>query len=254
MNISERLDEALFRLVPWDEVSKCYLAYHRNRYRYLIEILALLLNQEQRGNSGAPRILDVGPSHQTTLIKLLFPTVTLETMGYYNPNLAELETVVHTQCDLNHAASGPDSPSSDRYDLIVLCEVLEHLYTPPTKVLRMFYSLLRPGGLLLLQTPNPVSLMKRLLLLKGYSPFEIIRDDTTNPGHYCEYTLPDLLYLAKLSDYEVVQFSVKNYFGEPRWLYDLLCSMLPDQLGDGITLLLRRPLKDEPTCLNLDSA
>jgi SAM-dependent methyltransferase len=249
MNLASLFPEAFSKLSPWDKASERYLAYHKLRYRYLMEVLDGLLRREPAGRSGNVSILDVGPSHQTTLIRLLFPNPVLATMGYHNPHLTGLNTVLHTHFDLNQACQESNWPSGNHYDLIILGEVLEHLYTPPTMVLRMFRSLLRPGGHLVIQTPNPVSLMKRLLLLKGHSPFEIIRDDTMNPGHYCEYTVPDLLYLARIADYAVDQYSVTNYFGEPNWLYDLACRLLPGPLGDGITMVLRRPMAEGPAGL-----
>jgi len=238
--------EAFLRLSPWDRIAKGYLDYHQRRYVFLIEVLRCVLTKERTASRAEVKILDVGPSYQTNLIRLLFPASVLSTMGYHNPYLAELEGVAHLQFDLNQSAQESCWPLGKEYDVIVLAEVLEHLYAPPTKVLKMFRSLLRPGGVLLIQTPNPVSLMKRLLLLKGHSPFEIIREDTTNPGHYCEYTVPDLLYLAKFAEYEVIEYFVKNYFGEVNRIYDLACQLLPGPLGDGITMVLRRPMAEGP--------
>jgi len=246
MNFSSLLSEAFKKLSPWDSIAETYLGYHKRRYFYLLTLLETLLCEKLAGQSSTLRILDVGPSHQTTLIRLLFPTSVLVTMGYHNPYLPALETVEHIQFDVNHATVESQWPPGQKYDIIILAEVLEHLYAPPPKVLRMFRSFLEPGGLLLIQTPNPVSLMKRLLLLKGRSPFEIIRDNSEDPGHFCEYTVPDLHYLAQLANFEVAQYSVRNYFGRPNWLYDLACHLLPGPLGDGITIVLRRPTTEEP--------
>ena len=68
------------------------------------------------------------------------------------------------------------------YDVIVFAEVIEHLYTAPELVLPYLRELLVLGGVLLLQTPNAVSLRKRAKLLLGVNPFERIRTERDNPG------------------------------------------------------------------------
>lgn len=54
-------------------------------------------------------------------------------------------------------------------DLIFLGEVLEHLVYPH-EFIEQAIRLLRPGGLLLLSTPNLATWHNRLLMLSGYSP------------------------------------------------------------------------------------
>ena len=152
-----------------------------------------------------------------------------------------MEGVEHTQFDLNAAAEEARWPRLAPFDVILLAEVIEHLHVPPTRVLQMLRSLSQPGGVLLIQTPNPVNLARRLALLGGTSPFEIIRDDTNNPGHYCEYTVENLKFLARVTDMEVIEHTVTNYFGTRKPLYNLVCAMLPGRMAEGITILMRRP-------------
>ncbi len=222
-----------------DADAASYLDFHRRRYEYLIGFVDRIL-RAQTPRAGEPlRVLDVGMSHQTLLINDLFPRVELSTLGFYDERYANTRAV-HTEFNLNGASPDAFLPLPP-FDLILLAEVIEHLYTPPTRVLAMLKELLRPGGVLLIQTPNPVNLARRLALLAGRSPFEIIRDEPNNPGHYCEYTVEDLLFLAETTGFDVLEFSVKNYFGEHKPLYNLVCNLLPGHLAEGITMLLRRP-------------
>jgi trans-aconitate methyltransferase len=214
-----------------------YLQYHRRRYEYLMDHVGRLLE----GFTGRARVLDIGMSHQTLLLRALHPEAELETLGYYDHRFPRMEEVRHTDYDLNDAADEARWPEMEPYDLIVLAEVIEHLYAPPTRVLRMLRRLLRPGGALLIQTPNAVNLRRRLALLRGHSPFEMIRDDMRNPGHYCEYTVENLMELARAAGLETGEYAVRNYFGEREPLYDLLCAALPGRMADGITMVLRRP-------------
>ena len=78
------------------------------------------------------------------------------------------------------------------YELIIMAEVIEHLYTSPSLVLGFLQSLLRPGGLLIVQTPNALAIGRRFKMLLGRPPFELIRENPYNPGHFREYTAREL--------------------------------------------------------------
>ncbi|HXU02733.1 MAG TPA: methyltransferase domain-containing protein, partial [Polyangia bacterium] len=142
------------------------------------------------------------------------------------------------------------------YDVIVFAEVIEHLYTAPELVLPYLRDLLVPGGVLLLQTPNAVSLRKRAKLLLGVNPFERIRPERDNPGHFREYTASELKDLLAGAGFSIDQVWMKHYFDvryarhnrgdEPPQLVvgalkNALYRMLPASLREGITILARRP-------------
>lgn len=233
--------EAVRALIAPDADAASYLDYHRRRYQYLLEFVERILRGQVRRGGERLRVLDVGMSHQTRLVRAVFPDAELSTLGFYDHRFERMEGVEHTDFNLNEAADEACWPVLEPFDIILLAEVIEHLHVPPTRVLGMLRHLLRPGGVLLIQTPNPVNLARRLALLGGKSPFEIIRDDATNPGHYCEYTVEQLTYLADVADLEVVEYSVRNYFGASKPLYNLACNLLPGRMAEGITILLRRP-------------
>ncbi|MFN0102926.1 MAG: methyltransferase domain-containing protein [Bryobacteraceae bacterium] len=232
--------EAVRTLTAPDADAARYLEYHRRRYEYLLEFVNRIFRGQIRREGEPLRVLDIGMSYQTGLIRAVFPDVELATLGFYDHRFPPMEGVRHTQFDLNAADDEARWPALEPFDLILLAEVIEHLYVPPTRVLRMLRRLLRPGGGLLIQTPNPVNLARRLALLRGRSPFEIIRDDASNPGHYCEYTVEDLLYLASVAEFEVVEYSVVNYLGARQPLYNLACTLLPGRMAEGITIWMRR--------------
>lgn len=237
----EAVREAVQALKAPDSDTASYLDFHRRRYAYLMQHVGRVLDGQVPRDGEPPRVLDVGMSHQTSLLSRLFPHVQLATLGFYDKRFPQKDGVSHTQFNLNRAADEEQWPQLEPFDLILLAEVIEHLYVPPTRVLRMLRSILRPGGVLMIQTPNPVNLARRLGMLAGRSPFEIIRDDMTNPGHFCEYTVEHLQYLAGVTGLEVIDYEVSNYFGQKKPLYNLACSLLPGRLAEGITILLRRP-------------
>lgn len=214
-----------------------YLQFHQRRYQFLLDIL----HRVEKSQRPFGRLLDVGLSHQTLLFQEAFPQATVDTLGYFDHRFTGQLRGRHIHFDLNHAADSASWPPIVPYDIVVMAEVLEHLYTAPTQVLACAASWLRPGGTLIVQTPNPISLGKRVGLLFGHSPFEIIREDPTNPGHFCEYTATDLREIARRAHLEVTGLWLRNYFGPRAPLYDLACLLLPGQLHDGITVTLRKP-------------
>jgi SAM-dependent methyltransferase len=169
---------------------------------------------------------------------------------------AELSTGRHYCFDLNETQYRDRWRSGlGPYDLVVFAEVIEHLYTAPELVLDFLGRLLVPRGLLLLQTPNAVSLGKRVKFALGINPFERIRVDRLNPGHYREYTLNELLDILRRSQFSAERTWRRYYFDtrfarhevgneEPRMISGSIRNfgyrLLPPSLREGITVLARR--------------
>jgi 2-polyprenyl-3-methyl-5-hydroxy-6-metoxy-1,4-benzoquinol methylase len=60
----------------------------------------------------------------------------------------------------------------NRFDVIVLSEVLEHLPYSPLKMFREFRRVLKPGGVVQISTPNPAGIGKLVALAMGRAPLE----------------------------------------------------------------------------------
>jgi len=226
-----------------------YRAFHAPRYRYLLNVV------ERHVPPGA-RILDVGLSPLTDILRRQLDRP-IDTLGL-EPQGREPQ---HFQFDLN-ALADPHAarPALPRYGLIVFAEVMEHLHTSPALPLAFFREHLVDGGILVVQTPNAASLGKRLKLLAGLNPYEMIREDRGNPGHFREYTARELRGLAARAGFTVVHLDRRFYFdarhadhaqdggaGTPRprlgALKNVVYSVLPPFLREGMTAVLRR----EPT-------
>ena len=217
-----------------------YLCFHDRRFDYLMEKVEAVLRAHPR----LRRILDVGPSLPTWALRERHPEIVVNTGGFADPRFPARPQDRHFEFDLNDAQTPGLLPAIEEHDFILMSEVLEHLHTSPVMVLREVSRWLRPGGFMLLQTPNPVSLGKRLDHLRGKNPFEIIREDRRNPGHFCEYRIEDLREISRAAGLEVTGAWLENYFGRRRLrvaLYEMLCRILPGNLRDGITVLLRKP-------------
>lgn len=232
-----RTVSAHFATYSFNDEQRSYIAYHARRYAKLLTLIA-----QHRDVHQPFALLDVGPAFQTELIRQLFPPAQVDSLGFpfpYSPMRAGEE---HTDYDLNN--TNEESGWIDvgrQYDCIVFCEVLEHLYTSPRQVLRFLRTLLKPGGLLILQTPNAVCLPNRLMMLAGRNPFMLISEERRNPGHYREYTRQELHGYAQQAGLGVRQCILENYFeGETAFhkSFTKIGSLLPPALRQGITMVL----------------
>lgn len=228
-----------------------YVAYHAPRYAYLLRLLGRL------GAGPSSTVLDIGPSRLTSLIGERF-SCRVDSLGFgVDQEEHEIHGGRHFGFDLNAAQDEAgwrrDLP---RYDFVVLAEVLEHLHTAPQRVLAFVSTLLADGGALVLQTPNAASLPKRIKLLLGRNPYEMIRGEPLNPGHFREYTVRELESLVAGAGLPVESCSTAFYFdarfghaesGEPgrqrRTLgavKNVVYGLLPAPLREGVTIVGRQ--------------
>ena len=223
-----------------------YLAFHQPRFKFLLD---LVKNQVR-----APaRILDVGPSPFTSMLRKslespvdslgLEPESSASNGHHYHFNLNDSQYREKWRRGL-----GP-------YDIVVFAEVIEHLFTAPELVLSYVRELVAPGGVLILQTPNAASLRKRIKLALGRNPFERIRTDPSNPGHFREYTPRELAEILSQVGFDVkktwlqyyfdARFAVHNLGDEPPshiagLAKNIINRVLPGFLREGITIVAER--------------
>ena len=229
------------------EANPAYAAFHRPRFTFLIDVL------RGCGATASSRILDIGASQLTSLIAAEVGG-RVESMGLESEG--DRERFVHHQFDLNAVQDRAEWRTDlGQYDVVVFAEVVEHLHTAPELVLPYLRELLVPGGVLLLQTPNAVSLRKRAKMVLGLNPFERIRTERENPGHFREYTASELQEMLVAAGFSVDRVWMKHYFDvryarhergdEPPQLIvgtlkNALYRLLPASLREGITMLARR--------------
>jgi 2-polyprenyl-3-methyl-5-hydroxy-6-metoxy-1,4-benzoquinol methylase len=232
------------------EEERAYLRNHAPRFEYLLALVDRIRRNQGFDPSGRGlRVLDVGPSFQTQLLRDLYPEATVTTIGLEPSAVSTARPGErHIEFDLNDTLDPEAWPPVEPQQLVIMAEVIEHLYTPHTTVLRCGASWLEPDGALVLQTPNAASLTKRLRLLAGRrNPYELIRETRRNPGHFREYTLRELIAGATDVGLEPVESSRQNYVrdhGQAQGrshFYRATRRVLPRSLRQGITICLRRP-------------
>lgn len=221
-----------------------YLKYHTPRYDMLLDLL-------HNYYTGDKNILDIGRSPFTEIASRSLGTQ-IDTLGFEADK--KTETGFNYQFDLNNSQNSENWRSDiPQYDIIVFSEVIEHLYTSPELVLKFLKSLLKAGGIIIMQTPNAVALHKRIKMMFGKNPYHLISKNTSNPAHFREYTADELAEYCHQAGFNIEKMSIENYFDyryrnhadghttktEFYRLLNILYNILPSSLRTGLCFVIR---------------
>lgn len=224
-----------------DKEFKVYLNYHATRYQYLLTEVEKIIKPKKKKSY---KILDIGNSYQTELIRNNYPEITVNTLGFYDPRFKTGPKDKHFAFDLNNSQFKKDwIKPKQLHDLIIMAEVIEHLYTNPNLVLNFLLTLLKKDGYLLIQTPNASALNRRLKLILGKNPYDLIRVNRKNPGHFREYTVKELVAIGKHSGLLITKYDISNYFTghtKEHKIYNSISPLLPENLKEGITIVFQK--------------
>ena len=145
------------------------------------------------------------------------------------------------------------------FDTVLCCELIEHLFTDPMHMMSEINRVLKPGGHLVLTTPNLGSLRAIAAILQGYHPSffpAYIRPrkegEEAEARHNREYVPMEIQHLLTDSGFEVVRLETGEFLDEPHpefgWVHHLLERYLLHETlrGDGIYALGRKtgPVKE----------
>ena len=213
---------------------------HARRYEALLAKVEELAPER-------PLILDVGQAYEAERLREL-PGAVVDTLGFGDERFPPREGERHLPVDLLAAQEQwPEWetwPHFRGYDVVVCAEVIEHLPVSPASALGFLGSALRPGGWLVLQTPNAARIGNRVRLLAGRNPFEELRDDLVSPGHIREYTVDEVLELGRAAGLQPGGWMTANYFetgSRANAMLRRVEPLVPCRLRAGITAWLQRP-------------
>ena len=193
-----------------------YLEYHRRRYQ---DTLRLLPAGEGR------RLLDVGsfPGHLSALAQARGWEVVglnnaIEGGGAWADFLercGERQITIHG-CEVERE---PFPLPTASIDAVLFCELFEHLHLNPFHTLKEIFRVLRPGGLLLLTTPNlrRVETLSRLWHGWGTQPpvgraFHELFPSLLYHRHNREYTADELAYYLALQGKDLYDFRLDRVY------------------------------------------
>jgi 2-polyprenyl-3-methyl-5-hydroxy-6-metoxy-1,4-benzoquinol methylase len=115
-------------------------------------------------------------------------------------------------CDLDRV---PYSFADSSFDGVVMSEILEHLREYPLESLREVHRMLRPGGLLVLTTPNAAAAKNRVRLLVGKSIYTHLSPDwlygLPHARHAREYTADELTELLRCAGFEPFELAGRHF-------------------------------------------
>ena len=170
--------------------------------------------------------------------------VEMDQRGQETPLLAafeaELGITVVRENFLEHTLPLPDND----VDVVTCFHSLEHWHHSPKRLFREITRVLKPGGLLVLVTPNAVNLRKRLYVLLGRNNFPPLRDwyeagDPIYRGHVREPVIRDLQQLMEWNGLQVVATYGRNFIGRKSKALSFLPASLVGYIAAGSEWLLR---------------
>jgi glycosyltransferase involved in cell wall biosynthesis/SAM-dependent methyltransferase len=160
--------------------------------------------------------------------------------------------------DLFDAEKDPFPYPDESYATVLCCELIEHLFEDPMHMMGEINRILRPGGHLVLTTPNIAALRGIAAVLQGYHPgfFHAYLRPTgaseVDARHNREYTPREVHQLLENAGFEVVRLETGEFLDEPHpeygWVLHLLdrYRLEKDLRGDGIYAVGRKkgPVRD----------
>jgi SAM-dependent methyltransferase len=192
-----------------------FLDLEKHKYYYLLDYI---LRHFERSS----KILDVGffiPVIPIALSKLGYSVTSIEKMALYDDALLDLAAFVESTCDVRvwdqDIIYDSVDPAADKFDLIILSAIIEHLNGSPKILFEKAKAFGKPDAHYIITVPNAASLEKRLrFFLKGKPPYPPIEDyyDSAYPfsGHNREYSLDDFKYVLDRSGFEPVLIQTHN--------------------------------------------
>jgi glycosyltransferase involved in cell wall biosynthesis/SAM-dependent methyltransferase len=239
---------------PWvTKEARSYASNHVTRFAHTLELTPM--------GDASKAILEMGIYLQITpslKSKLNYGTI----RGcYYGPAgqtdrravTTESGEVFECEVDLFDAERDVYPYADESFDTVLCCELLEHLPGDPMHMMSEINRILKPGGHLLITTPNIASLRALGAILQGYHPSffpAYIRPrragEDAEARHNREYVPNELALLFHDAGFEIIKLETGEFLDAPHpefgWIHHLLAKYkLPvDLRGDGIYALGRK--------------
>jgi SAM-dependent methyltransferase len=200
--------------------------YHKQRYIFILQ-------QEYTG-----RVLDVGNDK---------PFLTFVTISYDIPRSPFELHRVDIEAD---PLPFPDG----HFESAILAEVIEHLWRDPALICAELNRVLKPGGTILLTTPNPCEKHALVSVLWQSNPNQrgkIYR--MLESGHLHMWTVAELQVLLEAHGFDAEDAETHDFWGytAPDPLLDELIAKVapyPELMGE-CTVIVARKLHDQPVVI-----
>jgi SAM-dependent methyltransferase len=210
--VEERLKEELAHsLVDPDNADELrgYLEYS---FRRLLTTLELVPD-------GDGRVLELGANpYFLTLLLKRFRRFELDLANFFGGRGENVQRITNEQTGESHElryrefnVEQDEFPYPDsHFDGVIYCEILEHLIRDPTVVLAGIHRVLKPGGWLLLTTPNVARRHNVMHLVRGKNMYDPYSGYGPYGRHNREYTAGELRELLANTGFEVTELTTRD--------------------------------------------
>jgi len=196
----------IFNLIINDN-EKEYFLFHKDRYQKMLFLISRLTKKNCN-------ILDAGCGFCNLLVGChflgesnLYGIDNFKSSNVFENKIKNLK-INYKYCDFFK----DNIPYSNEYfDLIIFSEVIEHFNFYPQRFMSELYRILKPGGKIIITTPNLVRLNNRIKMLIGKSTNYDIKINSDLGAHYREYTAKEIEYLAQRSGFNNIKITYEHF-------------------------------------------
>jgi glycosyltransferase involved in cell wall biosynthesis/SAM-dependent methyltransferase len=241
-------------ILTWakDDGARSYIAEHSTRLVKTLELIPEGSAEKSILEMGA--YMQITPALKTRLGYGYVRGCYFGKLGITEHKVAETEAGEHFECDIDLFNAELDRfPYADEsFDTVVCGELIEHLFGDPMHLMSEINRILKPGGHVLITTPNIASLHGIAAILRRNHPGFFVaylkpsEDGTVDARHNREYAPAEIYRLMLDAGFEVVTLET-GAFGdgshrEHDWVLEILKknNLAMDLRGDGIYCLGRK--------------
>lgn len=200
-NVSANVRKALSSLIAPDD------SYNKVHEARLARTLQVLVDEKPSG-----RLLEIGTGVVVPLaLKRLVPDLDVHVTDFdlgrdkvgsmLLESCGESREVTSYHIDLEYA---PIPVDDETFDVVLCCEVIEHMEIDPMFMMAEINRVLKPGGMLVMTTPNIVSSWGITKMLIGIEPYFYMqyRHAREYHRHNYEYSIHSLVAVLKAAGFD----------------------------------------------------
>ncbi len=196
-------------------------SYHKGHERRIARTLQVLIDQQPSG-----KLLELGTGAVVPLaLKNLIPDLEVHVTDFHL-DLPSVDDIYLELCGDSITVPGyrvnleetPLPIPDETFDVVLCCEVIEHMDVDPMFMLSEVNRVLKPGGTLLVTTPNAVSTWAITKILRGVEPYFYMQYQVNGSPyrHNYEYSIHSLVAVLKAAGFDGNAWT-EDSFEEPNY-------------------------------------